>query len=75
MSKRREPPGVYRTDDGKRWEAYVADHGRFTLLGVYPTVRKAVAARAAYWKKRKGRGSVTRSHHEWKDGHSGAMTR
>jgi hypothetical protein len=40
--------GVYRADDGKRWEAYVM-HGDLKLLGVYPTIRAAVAARAKYW--------------------------
>jgi hypothetical protein len=49
MAKRSPLPsgyaGVYRADDGKRWEAYVADRGELILLGVYPTIRKAVAAR------------------------------
>jgi hypothetical protein len=46
--------GVYRADDGKGWEAYVADvvKGKpdLILLGVYATKRAAVAARAKYWK-------------------------
>jgi hypothetical protein len=42
---------VYRADDGKRWEAYVAvDSDDLLLLGVYRTIREAVAARAKYWK-------------------------
>jgi hypothetical protein len=47
--------GVYRADDGKRWEAYVADGGDLVLLGVYPTIRAAVAARAKYWKAKDAR--------------------
>jgi hypothetical protein len=71
---KRTPPGVYRTDDGKRWEAYVADHGKFTLLGVYPTIHKAVAARASYWKKRPLASRVSAGGRK-KERHSGAMTR
>ena len=41
--------GVYRTNDGKRWEAYAMERDQ-VLLGVYPTKRAAVAARAKYWK-------------------------
>ena len=41
--------GIYRADDGKRWEAYVMERD-LVLLGVYPTVRAAAAARAKYWK-------------------------
>jgi hypothetical protein len=41
--------GVYRADDGKRWEAYVMERD-LVLLGVYATRRAAVAARAKYWR-------------------------
>jgi hypothetical protein len=45
--------GVYRAP-GRGWEACVADivKGKPDLisLGVYPTIRAAVAARAKYWK-------------------------
>jgi hypothetical protein len=41
--------GVYRASDGKRWEAYVMEKD-LVLLGVYSTIRAAVAARAKYWK-------------------------
>jgi hypothetical protein len=54
MTKRSPLPsghaGVYRADDGKRWEAYVADKGDLILLGIYPTIRAAATARAKYWK-------------------------
>lgn len=40
--------GVYRADDGKRWEAYVM-HKDLVLLGTFATKRAAVAARAKYW--------------------------
>jgi hypothetical protein len=40
--------GVYRASDGKRWESYVMEKD-LVLLGVYPTIRAAVAARAKYW--------------------------
>ena len=38
-------------------EAYVAEAGKKTLtrLGVYPTIRAAVAARAKYWKNHERR--------------------
>jgi hypothetical protein len=42
--------GVYRADDGKRWEAYVMEKD-LVLLGVYRTIRAAVAARAQYWRR------------------------
>lgn len=41
--------GVYRANDGKRWEAYVLDK-KLKSLGVYATARAAAAARAEYWK-------------------------
>lgn len=41
--------GVYRAKDGKRWEAYVMERD-LVLLGVYSTIRAAVAARAKYWR-------------------------
>ena len=41
--------GVYRANDGKRWEAYVMKRA-LVLLGVNPTKRAAIAARANYWK-------------------------
>jgi hypothetical protein len=42
--------GIYRADDdGKQWEAYVMER-ELVLLGIYPTKRAAVAARAKYWK-------------------------
>jgi len=41
--------GVYRASNGKGWEAYVMEKD-LVLLGVYPTIRAAVAARAKYWK-------------------------
>jgi hypothetical protein len=40
--------GVYRADDGKRWEAYVAERD-LVLLGVFATRRAAAVARAKYW--------------------------
>lgn len=43
--------GVYRARDGKRWEAYVMERD-LKLLGIYPTIRAAVAARAKYWRER-----------------------
>lgn len=43
--------GIYRADDGKRWEAYVMERD-LVLLGVYPTKRAAIAARAQYWNDR-----------------------
>jgi hypothetical protein len=49
MSYADNRPGISRADDGKRWEAFVADKGRIIVLGVYPTIRQAVAARKAYW--------------------------
>jgi endonuclease YncB( thermonuclease family) len=42
--------GVYRTDDGKQWEAYVAEKKTLRLLGIYATKRAAVTARTKYWK-------------------------
>jgi hypothetical protein len=51
--------GVYRADDGKRWEAYVAEKKNLRLLGIYPTIRAAAAARAKYWK---AKGSSQPSH-------------
>jgi hypothetical protein len=51
--------GVYRASGGKGWEAYVADvvKGKpdLVLLGVYPTIRAAVAARTKYWKVKERR--------------------
>jgi hypothetical protein len=41
--------GVYRADDGKRWESYVLDSA-LILLGVFTRKRAAVAARTKYWK-------------------------
>jgi hypothetical protein len=41
--------GVYRADDGKRWEAYVMERD-LVRLGVFASKRAAVAARAQYWK-------------------------
>jgi hypothetical protein len=46
--------GVYRADDGKRWEAYVMDNG-LVRLGAYATKRAAAAARAEYWKTKGSR--------------------
>jgi hypothetical protein len=40
--------GVYRADDGKRWESYVMERD-LLLLGVFASKRAAVAARAKYW--------------------------
>jgi hypothetical protein len=48
------PVGVYRASSGKGWEAYVMERD-FVLLGVYPTIRAAVAARAKYWKAKERR--------------------
>jgi hypothetical protein len=46
--------GVYRSGDGKSWDAYVADSvkGKPELipLGTYPTIAAAVAARTKYWR-------------------------
>jgi hypothetical protein len=42
--------GIYRADDGKRWEAYVMPGRTLVLLGVYTSKRAVVAARAKYWK-------------------------
>jgi hypothetical protein len=53
MSKRIKtalPCGVSRAEDGKRWKAEVLERKGFIALGVYPTIRAAVAARAKYWK-------------------------
>jgi hypothetical protein len=44
--------GVYRA--GKRWEAYVMEND-LVLLGAYPTIRAAVAARDKYWKAKEPR--------------------
>src|SRR5262245_47495301 len=44
--------GVQRASDGKQWEAYVLNRNNEQLLGVYPTIHAAVAARAKYWKER-----------------------
>jgi hypothetical protein len=41
--------GIYRADDGKRWEAYAMEKD-LVLLGIYATKRDAVAARQKYWK-------------------------
>jgi hypothetical protein len=46
--------GVYRADDGKRWEAYVMEDD-LLLLGVYATKRAAVAARVQYWNAKERR--------------------
>jgi hypothetical protein len=46
--------GIYRADGGKGWEAYVMERD-LVLLGVYPTKRAAVAARAKYWKSPQGK--------------------
>lgn len=46
--------GVHRASDGKGWEAYVMDKD-LVLLGVYPTIRAAAAARVEYWKAKKHR--------------------
>jgi hypothetical protein len=46
--------GVYRANDGKRWEAYVMRKD-LVLLGVYATKRAAVAARVKYWKAKEAR--------------------
>lgn len=50
--------GVTRAADGKRWEAYVLVMGKDepVLLGTYPSIRAAVAARAQYWKAKERRG-------------------
>jgi hypothetical protein len=56
MTKRRRkdiaalPVGVSRAENGKGWKADVLERKGFVLLGVYPTIRAAVAARAKYWK-------------------------
>jgi hypothetical protein len=45
--------GVHRAAAGKGWEAYVMEEEQgLLLLGVFPTIRAAVAARAKYWQKR-----------------------
>jgi hypothetical protein len=49
--------GVYRAADGKRWEAYVMEKD-LVLLGVYATIRAAVAARTEYWQGRAARRPV-----------------
>jgi hypothetical protein len=46
--------GVYRADDGKRWEAYAMEKD-LVRLGVFATKRAAVAARAKYWKAKERR--------------------
>jgi hypothetical protein len=65
MIKRNRDPlpsghaGVYRSGDGKSWDAYVADTVKgkpdLILLGTYPTIRAAVAARVQYWRNHKKR--------------------
>jgi hypothetical protein len=54
MSKRKRnvalPVGVYPDKNGKGWKADVLERKGFVLLGVYSTIRAAVAARAKYWK-------------------------
>jgi hypothetical protein len=46
--------GVYRASDGKRWDAYVLDTD-LILLGTYPSIRAADAARDKYWQAKKGK--------------------
>jgi hypothetical protein len=56
MRKRITPPGVYRSGDGKHWTAFVvASAKKLKLLGDYPTIAAAVAARTNYWKARPDR--------------------
>jgi hypothetical protein len=43
--------GVYRADDGKRWEAYVNDP-ELVCIGVFNTPKQAANARTKYWEKR-----------------------
>jgi hypothetical protein len=47
--------GVRRAKDRKGWEAYVMGEDDIVLLGVYPTIRAAVAARARYWRAKERR--------------------
>jgi hypothetical protein len=46
--------GVYRTDDGRRWQAYIMGRDDLVPLGDYATARAAVAARAEYWRTHRG---------------------
>jgi hypothetical protein len=41
--------GVYRSRDGKCWEAYVLTGRAMRRLGAYASIRDAVRARAKYW--------------------------
>jgi hypothetical protein len=46
--------GVYRANDGKRWEAYVMEKD-LVRLGTYATKRAAITARLKYWKAKERR--------------------
>jgi hypothetical protein len=48
--------GIHRANGGG-WEAYVMGEDDLVLLGVYASVRAAVAARAKYWRAKQGTGS------------------